>query len=408
MKTCLYFQSPSKTSAPEKLAGVQEIMDRKSIHLQVIEEPPTRELVSDLADFWNPIGAIVDCGREYNQIDTGIFSGITTVFLSHDPKTIPESCRHVFHDQRLSARLAARELLETGFDNFAYVPFAEGTTWSDERGRTFSRAIALNGKKCAMYHPPTGRTASGASSNPTATNRINALMRFLKSQRKPCAVFAANDIMAEAVLSAAQLADLSVPDEIAVIGVDNYEPICEHTSPPLSSIEPDFRRGGNLAALMLLAAGADDGRKSERTATFGPLRVVRRASSRILLRQDAHVAAALDLIRREACTGLTAGKVTALFPCSRRMADLRFFRATGHTILDEIHIFQIERAKQLVEDGSMPLKAISDFCGFTNPNSLRKFFLKSTGTTMSEWRRRASKEAAAHAPRSRGRLQGGT
>ena len=68
------------------------------------------------------------------------------------------------------------------------------------------------------------------------------------------------------------------------------------------------------------------------------------------------------------------------------MADIRFRRATGHSILDEIHAVQLERAQQLARNPNLPLKAISDFCGFTNPNSLRKFFRKATGTTLSAWR----------------------
>ena len=137
------------------------------------------------------------------------------------------------------------------------------------------------------------------------------------------------------------MAGISVPNSLAVVGVDNYEAICEHTTPPLTSIEPDFRRGGELAALMLLAATSGKGKwRGERVRTFGPLRVVRRASSRILQGNDTKALAALDLIRRRACPGLTAEE------------------------------------------------AISDFCGFSHPNSLRKFFRRETGMTMSAWRHR--------------------
>ena len=95
---------------------------------------------------------------------------------------------------------------------------------------------------------------------------------------------------------------------------------------------------------------------------------------------------AIDLIRREACSGLTAARVLGRFPCSRRQAEMRFRKATGHSVLDEIHDVQLARAKDLLREGTMPLKAISDFCGFENPNSLRKFFKAQTGRTMSEWR----------------------
>ena len=382
MKTALYFQSPSKSSAPQKLAGVREIMDKKGIHVQLIEERPTKTRLERLVDFWHPVGAIVNCGREYHDIDAAIFRGVRTVFIGHDPATLPTKCLHVLHNQGETAKLAARELLETGFSNFAFVPYEEKRYWSDIRRDAFRDALSINGKQCEVFSHP--------RKNGDDIERTDAMRRFLESLPKPCAVFAANDKTAETVLSAAQLAGISVPNSLAVVGVDNYEAICEHTTPPLTSIEPDFRRGGELAALMLLAATSGKGKwRGERVRTFGPLRVVRRASSRILQGNDTKVLAALDLIRRRACSGLRAEEVARLFDCSRRMANIRFERATGHSILAEIHAVQLERAQDLIRSGNMPLKAISDFCGFTHPNSLRKFFRRETGMTMSAWRRRS-------------------
>ena len=65
---------------------------------------------------------------------------------------------------------------------------------------------------------------------------------------------------------------------------------------------------------------------------------------------------------------------------------MRFRKATGHSVLEEMHAIQLARAKDLLREGTLPLKAISDFCGFENPNSLRKFFKAQTGQTMSGWR----------------------
>ena len=193
--------------------------------------------------------------------------------------------------------------------------------------------------------------------------------------------------MAAETATAAAFVGLRIPEDLAILGIDNYQPVCEKARPPLTSIEPDFRRGGNLAALMLLArVRAKGGYRGPHTRTFGPLRVVRRASTRVFFRQDKTVAAALDLIRNEACNGLRARDVAALFPCSRRFADLRFRQATGHSILEEIQAVRLERAQDLLRDPQQQIKAISDFCGFANPNSLRKFFRAATGQTMSAWR----------------------
>ena len=101
---------------------------------------------------------------------------------------------------------------------------------------------------------------------------------------------------------------------------------------------------------------------------------------------DADVAAALDLIERESCAGLTAAQVVGTFSCSRVSAEIRFRKATGKSILEAIHAVRLERAKELLRNPHQQLKSIADFCGFRNPNSLCKFFLKETGQTMSAYR----------------------
>ena len=379
MATILYFQPPAKTYAPEKLAGVRDIIEKRNHRVQIIEEKPTSRLVEELWAFWNPLGAIIDCGGEYNDIDARVFGSNPVVFIGHNPGTLPESCLLVSNDQRETARAAARELLATGYANFAFVNAVERKKWSELRERGFTEALAINGKKCAVFRAD-ATTSEGI-------NWMKGLRRFIVDLKKPCAVFAANDKTAEGVISATTLEGFDLPGDIAVVGVDNYEPICEHITPRLTSIEPDFRRGGRLAATMLLGLAMSKGKwRGGRVQTFGPLRVVRRSSTHILAVPDKAVSDALDLIRSEACNGLQAVRVARLFPCSRRQADNRFRRATGRSILEEIHAVQLERAKELLRDTSVQLKAISDFCGFTNPNSLRKFFLKATGMTMTAWR----------------------
>ena len=378
MDVILYFQPATKSSAPEKLAGVMEIAEKSRLHVQIIEEPPTTRCIRELIDFWHPLGAIAECGGEYNDLDTTAFDGIPTVFLTHNPNTLGEKSFAVLHDSGETARLAARELLLTGYEHFAYIPFPEDRFWSEERGTGFSTAIVVNGRDCRTFNS----TARG-------TRRQRALVDFLRALPKPCAAFAANDRIASEVLAAANFARLSVPDELSVLGVDNFEQICDHTTPALSSIEPDFRRGGNLAMLMLLAViRSGKSFRGARIRHFGPLRIVRRASTRLLKRGDPAVQQALELIRHKACLGLTADQVAKTLPCSRRMADIRFAQVVGHTILEEIHAVQLERAKQLLLEPNQLLKSISDFCGFSHPNSLRKFFLKETGLTLSGWRKK--------------------
>ena len=189
------------------------------------------------------------------------------------------------------------------------------------------------------------------------------------------------------MLTVARMLDLSVPYDLSVIGVDNYVNICEKTSPTLTSVEPDFRRAGASAAMLVMEIAQTQRRFSgERRRLYGPLRVVRRASTRILTRDDAEVSSALELIEKKACAGLSAAEVVRLFPCSRVYAEMRFRKATGQSILEAIQTMRLERAKELLRNPTQQLKTIADFCGFKSQNALCKFFRKKTGKTMSAWR----------------------
>ncbi len=379
MEVILYFQPSAKSSAPGKLYGVQEIAAINGWHVQTVEGRISKKRIKELRDFWHPIGAIAECGSESASIDTSIFGDLPVVFYAHNPKSLPASALSVSHDSAETARAAAKELMTTGFDSFAFIPFERKTYWSEERKKAFMTALKLNGKKCRVFD-----TGPGYLDH---TERQIRLRTFLSSLERPCAVFAANDVTAADVVTAAHFENIDIPKDLAIIGVDNYEHICEHTTPPLSSIEPDFRLGGRTAATMLLAVIKDGGRFSgERHRSFGPLRIVRRATTRLLSTYSKHVSKALELIRSEACSGITASDVAKLFPYSRRLADIRFRLATGHSILEEIHKVQLERAKQILLESDRQIKSISDFCGFKNPNSLRKFFKRETGISMREWR----------------------
>lgn len=121
---------------------------------------------------------------------------------------------------------------------------------------------------------------------------------------------------------------------------------------------------------------------------FGPFRTILRESTRFASdTTDREVSKALQLIAQQACTGLTAETVLQAFPCSRAAAAARFKRQTGRTILQEIHRHQLERAKALLTNKHQSITSISDFCGFTHPNSLKKLFQRELGMSMREWRK---------------------
>lgn len=380
MNVILFFTSETKSRAPtEEILGAKDIAARMNWLVQAMEMPRTDRALARLLDFWSPIGVIAECGEL--PANFGLDFGRTpVVYIDRDPNSLPRGSFCVIHDSVNAGETAARHLLMTGCENFAFVPNPERFRWSDDRQRGFADALALNGRRCSVMPV---RTAGGA------LGFQSALRKFLCNLPRPCAVFVANDRPAESVIVQAKLLGLRIPDDVAVLGVDDCEAICDHTSPTLSSVKPDFRRGGSLAALMLAARLRDGAAfRGERLRKYGSLGVTRRASTRKLQTQvDRETADALEFIRTEACNGLRAEAVMARYGCSRPLAAARFRKSTGRTILEEIHAVRLERVKTLLADPGMRLKSISDFCGFASPSTLRKFFLRETGVTMSAWRK---------------------
>jgi len=188
------------------------------------------------------------------------------------------------------------------------------------------------------------------------------------------------------VIAAAVRLGLDVPDDIAVVGIDNEEIICENTHPTLSSVCPDFEGAGERS-VGLLRRLLDSPRLKPCEEKYNPVRIVRRESTLRMLTHDAAVAKALEDIRLKACGGLTAHDVLASFPMARRRAEIRFRQAVGHSVLDEIQRVRIEKAKELLaRNAELSMTAIANFCGYTSATVLCKTFKAHVGSSPSDWR----------------------
>ena len=365
MKTVLYFQTSGRTSARQKLEGIYAYGRGHGWNVQVIESAVPEHRATELVEFWAPNGVIVECGSEQNLFDPAIFGRETpVVFLDRNPRTLKRPASCVTHDSVATAKVAARELLSLKLAAYAYVPWPEPRFWSEERENGFDTALRLNGFGYSRF------TGKAKSSNIRALQK--ELGAWLADLPKPVGIFAANDFMAAQVAAAASRTELKIPDEIALVGVDNDELLCENTNPTLSSVMPDFRSAGEKAAALLARLMANP--KCRPTAeTFGPLRLVRRTSSNRSKRIDREVLAALDLIRREACSGLKARDVFAAFTCTRRMAEIRFRAATGKSPLEAIQEIRRAKAEELLKDPTRDRTAIANLCGYSSANALANF-----------------------------------
>ena len=383
MPLILYFRSPTPNNASdEALVGIRRIAEHLKWHVRDINMPLSPVRMKQLVDYWRPFGIIFESGEWSLKVDVSSLGSVPIVFIDRNPDSIPRNSFNILHDAASAGQVAARELMLTNHGHFAFIPFYEQRLWSAERQAGFVDSLALNGLDCAVFQAPNVHAGTQAYRK--------KLRKFIASQPKPCAIFAANDKIAESVLYETLALGLACPDDVAILGSDDSEPICEHCSPTLSSVHPDFQRGGEMAALMLSAVIACGKRyRGSHVRRYGTVGVSHRTSTRVLAAPaDRETLAAIELIREKACTGLTAEAVLGCYCCSRGPAARRFRQTTGHSILEEIHAVRLARVKMLLANKNQQLEAIAGFCGFASPHTLRQFFLHETGMTMSDWRKR--------------------
>jgi LacI family transcriptional regulator len=274
------------------------------------------------------------------------------------------------------ARLAADHLLERGFTRFAFCGDAR-FNWSVWRETQFVARLRAAGHDCVCYRP----TALAGDVAAEAGN----LARWLRELPKPVGLMACYDIRGQQVLDACRSAGLAVPDEVAVIGVDNDTLLCELASPPLSSVIPNAHGAGYAAAALLdrLMAGK---RVAATAHLIAPLGLAERQSTDVLAVDDREVARAVRFIREHACEGINVGDVLRTVPLSRRVLEQRFQRLLGHTPREEILHVRLNRVKQLLAETDLPLYLVAERTGFEHVEYLSVLFKRETGKTPSAFR----------------------
>ena len=379
MKTILFLTEVLAGTHVAKLEGVYESARQYGWHVVDAEFENSRHSLADYIDTWHPDGCIVVGSALTAPLSPRSFSALPTVYLDPDERTRRAGKAYVASDPRPLAELAARELTALNCASYAYVGWSERTAWSEDRRRAFAEIIRGAGLSFAAF--------AGHYDPKDKISFQRQLKAWLKRLPKPCGVFTANDTTAAQVIDACQSLKLDIPSEVAVVGVDNQEIICENAPVSITSIEIDFRAAGRLSAEALAEFMADPSRKP-RPRLFGPGRMVRRQSTRRLLRAIPVVERALEKIRREACFGLTAADVVAEMKLPRRGAERRFRQATGSSILEEINRHRLERAFSLLRKPGYPIALIAQQCGWSNDVFLKRLFKRTTGLTMREWRKR--------------------
>jgi LacI family transcriptional regulator len=275
-------------------------------------------------------------------------------------------------DNHAIARLAAEHLLERGLRHFGFFGI-EGENWSVERWASFTAAVAP--AEVSKYE------LSRDASDRRSWERVeNHLARWVKSLPKPAGILVCSDQRGPQLLEACRRAGVAVPDEVAVIGVDNDETLCDVCHPPLSSVEAGHVTVGYEAARVLdaLLQGAP---APSRPVLIAPQQVVARLSTEMLAIDDPALATALKLIRERAHRGLTVDALAREVGTSRSVLQRRFRARLNRSIHQAILAAKLKTAQELLTKTTLPLAAVAERTGFKHQEYMGAVFKTRLGKT---------------------------
>jgi len=272
--------------------------------------------------------------------------------------------------------------VDRGFRHFAFFGFPV-FEWSVRRCEAFAQCVRAAGH---TYHEnEVTPRASWGHQQVSWQEEIIGVAEWVKRLPKPLGMFAGNDTRGKQLLDACRLARVAVPEEVAVIGVDNEELACKLALPPLSSVIPDaFRVGYEGAAMLdLLMQGHP---VPERLRYIPPLGVATRQSTDVTAISDSRVASAMSFIREYACEGIGVEDVVEHILVSRSVLQQLFRQILDTTIHAAIIDVRLQRVKQLLAETDLPLVAIARRTGFAYDTYLSIVFRRETGRTPGSYR----------------------
>lgn len=287
----------------------------------------------------------------------------------------------VLNDDADVGTMGARHLYSLGrFKSYGFVPHVHHNYCTDARERGFMEFFGSVGRTASVYRVPAGVPAGSLKD-------VEALTKWLEGLPKPAAVMAIHDLRATSIMEAAHAARIRIPRDLALIGVDNDELLCDFTDPPLTSIAVDHIHEGELAAKALY-----DMIRGKAPRNNGPVlntrkTLIERKSAKPMIPGSGMVEQAQDFIRREATNGITAADVAKHLGASRRLADMRFRQFTGKSILEAIIEQRLAVLKRRLSESAVPIEKTIALCGFNSPSYAKRLFKARTGMTMSDYRR---------------------
>jgi len=281
--------------------------------------------------------------------------------------------------------MTLRFMVSCGFDHLAFCGFP-GVFYSDQREQAFKRharefsamPLCFGGSEEPIvdYDPyrHKGYSPDGGKN----------LAKWIRSLPKPVGIIACNDIRALQIINACRETGIRVPEEVAVIGVDNDEVICSLSRPTLSSVEQDTEAIGGLAASLV-----DEMLRGKKVSLFhevSPKGIVERESTDVVVAENPLVIRAARMIRSRIDSGITMKELCAELSVSRSKLDTLFHQSLGRTPSEEIQRSRMRRCTDLLLTTDLKITEVARRCGFSSVTHLGRFFKRETGVTPLEFR----------------------
>ena len=312
------------------------------------------------------------------QDDVSLFGKRGIVVLAQDYIVKFPGIPNITADYDGTGAMAAKRFLLRGFQNFGFVGYG-GVCWSDERCRGFRKEVEEAGFKLDVYD----RQQLSSIWN----FDMPGLSEWLLSLPKPVAIMACDDNQGNILIQACYACGISVPSEVAILGVDNDVILCNMSVPSLSSIDVDIERGGYQAARMAAEMVSHSSYSGE-DIIMRPMNIVTRSSSNVFATRDTAVLKALQFIGQNIERKIDVSDVLPQVPLSRRLLEQRFRKETGTTIYQYITMLRMDKFAEKLISSNESIANIAASMEEPDTKSISRRFLAVKGCTPTEFRRR--------------------
>lgn len=284
----------------------------------------------------------------------------------------------VITDSKAIAEMVAEYYIDKGFRNFAYCGY-DNMFWSEKRKRSFINILNKKGYDLFLYSNP------DYSDTYKNQDDIEKLAKWLKKLPKPAAMLTCTDDRGLQVLNACRNVEIKVPEEIAIVGVDNDDLVCDLSSVGISSVELATEKAGYQAAEILDKIITNKESKPF-TVKVHPKKIITRRSSDISAIEDEEVAAAINFIRDNSRNKICVTDVVNAAACSRRVLEKKFNKLLNKSIAQEIKKFKANKIAELLAETDLSIKQVCQLTGFEDQKHISRYFYREKKITPKKYR----------------------